>query len=286
MQIDKFVPSRHLASNRRIPEIIHQTFSSTRLENKMRNAVKSWLDLNPSYSYHFYDDADQTEFVRTHFGKRVHAAYNRLSEGAFRADLWRYCVLYQLGGVYADIDTVCLTPLNDFVDDDIAFFVPSEKGTGGPPHTVFNALVGSIQGHPFLARAIEYATELIHRSHPYDGFMMVGPGALGAGINSALGRSLKSPHQVGKQSFGDSTYEILEKTPAQNGLPPLIVDGTRVLVQSRYEGYFEDLKSGGHAHWLSSRPSIGLKQRIRNRLAKENVYKKLKKNGLSPLQYP
>ena len=180
MKVEKYIPARHPKTARKIPETIHQTFSSVHLESKMHDAVQSWLNLNPSYEYRFHDDADQIEFLRNYFDKRVLEAYLKLKEGAFRADLWRYCILYEFGGVYVDVDAVCLAPLNDFINSEIEFTVPAEKGTGGPAHTVFNAFICSSARHPFLARTIEYVTELIHCSSRYDGFTMVGPGGLGA----------------------------------------------------------------------------------------------------------
>lgn len=284
--IPKSIAARQPEPEQRIPRILHQTFKTADVPDAMHSAAMSWSGLNPGYEYRFYDDADHLPFLRSHFDKRVADAYGKLTEGAFRADLWRYCVLYEHGGVYTDIDSVCKTPLDQIIGTDDEFIVPAEAGTGGPPHSVFNAFICSTPGHPFLARTIEYATEMIHRSWRFDGFSMVGPGALGAGINLALGRGAKASHLAGDHAQGPIRYRILEKRAAQGDVPPLIVDGDRVLVQTRYDGYFSDLRASSVTHWLTSKAAPGLGERILNRYVKSRVIRRLRRQGRSPLQYP
>ena len=43
------------------------------------------------------------EFISKYFNKDVLEAYDTLLPGAYKADLWRYCILYKMGGIYMDI---------------------------------------------------------------------------------------------------------------------------------------------------------------------------------------
>lgn len=54
-------------------------------------------------------------------------AYDALIPGAFKADLFRYCVLFIYGGVYADIDVMLTSKLEMAIDDDVGFMVPLDK---------------------------------------------------------------------------------------------------------------------------------------------------------------
>lgn len=47
--------------------------------------------------------------------------------GAFKADLFRYCVLLIRGGVYADMDVLLETNLDDAIADDIGFMTPIDE---------------------------------------------------------------------------------------------------------------------------------------------------------------
>ena len=53
--------------------------------------------------YYLYNDADCRAFIRSAFPPDVLYAYDLLIPTAFKADLWRYCVLYKFGGVYLDV---------------------------------------------------------------------------------------------------------------------------------------------------------------------------------------
>jgi len=57
----------------------------------------------------------------------VKEAYDALIPGAFKADLFRYCVLFIYGGVYADIDVMLTSKLEMAIDDDVGFMVPLDK---------------------------------------------------------------------------------------------------------------------------------------------------------------
>lgn len=53
-------------------------------------------------TYHFYDDADCIAYLKTK-PKKYLDAYFDLKDNAHKADLWRYLILYEYGGVYLDI---------------------------------------------------------------------------------------------------------------------------------------------------------------------------------------
>ena len=55
------------------------------------------------YAYTLYNGEGLRAFIDQHFDKEVVAAYDKLVPYAYKADLGRYCLLYQQGGWYADI---------------------------------------------------------------------------------------------------------------------------------------------------------------------------------------
>jgi mannosyltransferase OCH1-like enzyme len=48
--------------------------------------------------------------------------------GVMKADLWRYCVIYIHGGIYADSDAELLCNPNDFLDDEAQIVISPEPG--------------------------------------------------------------------------------------------------------------------------------------------------------------
>ena len=58
---------------------------------------------NPEFEFFLYDDQMCRNFIQRHFGPNEVYAFDSLIPGAYKADLWRYCVLYIYGGIYMDI---------------------------------------------------------------------------------------------------------------------------------------------------------------------------------------
>ena len=94
-----------------IPLDIYQTWYTKDLPPKMRERVETLKKQNPRFQHHLYDDNDCREFIKNNFKPDVLDAYDRLIPGAYKADLWRLCVLFIYGGIYLDIK---YKPLNGF----------------------------------------------------------------------------------------------------------------------------------------------------------------------------
>ena len=89
-----------------IPRIIHQTWATRNLHPDMQTAVNAIKAANPGWSHRLYDDETARKFIIQHFGSHVTWAYDTLIPGTYKADLFRYCVMYVYGGVYLDIKYV------------------------------------------------------------------------------------------------------------------------------------------------------------------------------------
>jgi len=101
-----------------IPPILYKTGPKKKLDANVKNLFKETLANNPDYKIKYFDNQSCREFIKQYFDKNVLNAYDSLIPGAFKADLWRYCVLYQNGGVYGDLTQKYLVPLDQLVDRD------------------------------------------------------------------------------------------------------------------------------------------------------------------------
>ena len=133
-----------------IPLKIFQTWHTKDLPDKMLKCVEMLKLTNPNFEHFLFDDNDCREFIKNNFTSNVLNAYDSLIPGAYRADLWRCCVLYIHGGIYMDIKLNCingfklieLTENNHFVKD------------RPKPLSIYNALMVCQKAHPFLLVAI------------------------------------------------------------------------------------------------------------------------------------
>ena len=53
--------------------------------------------------HYLFHDQDCRAFIESEYPPDVLMAYDRLIPTAFKADLWRYCILYKYGGAYLDV---------------------------------------------------------------------------------------------------------------------------------------------------------------------------------------
>lgn len=95
-----------------IPRRIFQTWKSkTDLPENYAYWRSTFLDKNAGYRFDLWDDADNRAFIDQNF-KWFLPIYDRYPAEIYRADIVRYFYLYVFGGLYADLDTQCLKPLD------------------------------------------------------------------------------------------------------------------------------------------------------------------------------
>ncbi|QJD99902.1 hypothetical protein HH212_07595 [Massilia forsythiae] len=154
-----------------IPRIIHQTFYDRNLPGPLKANVERMKALNPGWEYRFYDDADIEAFIKQNYPAFVWDYYERIDKryGAARADFFRYLLMYKVGGVYLDIKSGALRPLDSVLKPDDCFILSKwHSEDGGFEHwgLVFDLRHlhgGEYQqwhivcspGHPFLKAVLE-----------------------------------------------------------------------------------------------------------------------------------
>ncbi|GMH82164.1 hypothetical protein TL16_g09165 [Triparma laevis f. inornata] len=107
----------------------------------------------PNYTYQFHDDILAEKFLSSNFDKKVVEKYRSFKVGAHKADLWRYCVLYKMGGVYMDIETVLMRSIDEILADastQVSYTVDSAV-----PDTVMQGFIATPPNSPFFKKCIE-----------------------------------------------------------------------------------------------------------------------------------
>jgi len=108
------------------PLIIHQTYKSVSLiPEKVRKNIKTYA---PEFEHIVYDDETAKDFLAEHFHWKVLQAFESLKLGAHKADLFRYCVIYAVGGVYLDVKTQLINPIRGlFPPDNLTTVISRNK---------------------------------------------------------------------------------------------------------------------------------------------------------------
>ena len=142
----------------KIPKIVLQTYKDKSLISpKVYENIKKYGE---GYEHIVYDDNDCLEFIKKHnnilCNKNLIDVWNSLKNGAHKADLFRYCVLYVKGGIYLDIKTKLIQPLEEiFIRDNILYTV---IGACDGPHTkcIFQGVIASPPRNRIFLELIDF----------------------------------------------------------------------------------------------------------------------------------
>lgn len=172
----RITPGAAPKSKSSIPRIIHQTFATNALPAHYAQAAFSWINKNSDYEYRYYNDDDMRNYLIENNFIRELAAYDSLIPFAYKADLWRLCVLYREGGVYADIKTGCIKSLNETIPSETELLLVSDR----PKASIFNAIMASVPEHPLIGKMIDRIIEnILQRKYGKSDLDITGPEAIG-----------------------------------------------------------------------------------------------------------
>ena len=253
--ISKFIaPRQKIDVPQKIPRKIFQTHETNKLPKRMINTgCKSWIIKNPEYEYHFYDNHDRITLIKNNFDESVFNAYQQLNNGAMKADLFRYCVIYIHGGVYTDIDQVCLKPLAQIIPAD------ADIVTGVAVNTPHQSFMMYSPKCPILKLAIDQSVTRILAKKPLRGKWGWPSGYTGPiALEYAWKTFLEQPRPVTEKGDYDGRFKV----PLRRGnfiyknlkfaVNPKSFFDLRYLTV-KYRGYDEDSKKIGATHWSKDR---------------------------------
>lgn len=138
-----------------IPKIIHQFWSieGPPMPAWMQGFPAQWREMNPGWEYRLWTEDSLPELAnQLLFNQAKHFVPER-NIPQFRADLVRYELLYQFGGVWVDSDFEPLQPFEAWPvdwDGQVPFATWEEED-----RWVANAMLGAAPGDPFIEILID-----------------------------------------------------------------------------------------------------------------------------------
>ena len=101
-----------------IPKVIYKTgpFREIDLPQEIKNIFNDTIEKNPDHKLVYFDDKQCEEFIIKNFDNKVLETYRCLIPSAYKADFFRYCILYKKGGIWSDLTQKFIEPINGFID--------------------------------------------------------------------------------------------------------------------------------------------------------------------------
>jgi mannosyltransferase OCH1-like enzyme len=234
-----------------IEKNIFQSWNTRDLPKPVQDRIDNFKAMNPDYKYQLYIDEEMDKFVNDTYPGEIADAYNKLNIIVAKVDLWRYLILYTYGGVYLDLDSDILKPLNTLIKDTDEAIITSEghaQNDGAPQRFICYVQWGLIfkKGHPILKKTVDMIVENIHTNKfPNDILKMTGPVVFTNAVKEIHKKLFNedTPHWSNENSM-DNT---MDKTFSKDGISYRIF-GTD------YNGWFtykvkDSSMYTGKAHW-------------------------------------
>lgn len=156
-----------------IPKKIFQTARSyDALPAEIKENIARLRGLNSDWEYSFFDDDALKKYLRDHLKNHEWAAVEKLNPryGVVLADIFRYLVIYNEGGVYLDVKVAAERPLEEAIDLESDFLISQWRNRLGEQYQGYGLhpelaempggefqqwIVVAAPRHPFLRAVIQ-----------------------------------------------------------------------------------------------------------------------------------
>lgn len=141
---------------------ITQYWDTPEIPSYVEDLCETFRSRNPGLSHRLFSESEGERLIASHFGPREAAAFKACAVPAMQSDYFRYCAVLALGGVYADVDYVCVSSLQPLIDrpGGEIFLSPTPRALKGRDATrLWNGFFAFKEpGHPLLRLTVDIAT--------------------------------------------------------------------------------------------------------------------------------
>ncbi len=160
-----------------IPAILHQTWRTETPPDRWAHTVAATRAMHADWRYIMWSNERADSHVEQHHPE-LWPAFRNFERGIMRADVIRYVVLHDFGGLYCDLDYEFLRPY-EFAGASLVLGMEFDVHHGDSFDQVSNFVMASAPQHPFWRDVLD---DLIQRPPQTDNYHDVikstGPGLL------------------------------------------------------------------------------------------------------------
>ena len=133
----------------KIPKIIHQLWIGNK--SAPTNMMNTWKEKNPGFEYIFWNE---DEIKKRNLQLTCAHRINEIEEINGKADIIRWEILYNYGGIFLDADSICIEPIDDILLNTICF--AGWENEKLRPGLIATGTMGFPPRHPLVEMAIKY----------------------------------------------------------------------------------------------------------------------------------
>lgn len=205
---------------------------------------KDILAKNPGYELFYLDNADCEQFIKEEWGQDYLAVYNTLIPTAYKADFFRYLLLYTYGGIWGDFSQIPWVPFDELIDGIDRLFCLDRPATFTDIE-LYNAIMMVKPKDKVVDNAITIAkSNILTRSYGVNSLDITGPVVLGQAFRAS------------EYHLGSYTTKILVGTHGTTRIilnpdyEPLVMDeDNKPVIFKKIKGHAEILYSKDNKHY-------------------------------------
>jgi len=213
-----------------IPNIVYQTWIDNKFGKSHAQSIKKFRSMNPDMEFRLFDTSELDIYMQKSYGCHpIFNIYKNTKFGPMKADIFRYCILYEMGGFYVDIKSSLSKQISELCPADVDGFIAFESSRLHLPpddnclakiqhidRYVVQWGMGFKKEHPILKEMIEsiclnydfYKGRVFE--NPKDAILLyTGPGKFTQVVrNQIANNDLIKVYQAGIDFHGFGNYEV------------------------------------------------------------------------------
>ena len=118
--------------------------------------------------------------------------------------------------MYSDIDNICMTPLDNFINDDDELVLVKDRSIGNQG-LIYNSFIATNKNNPILKKAIDLVVyNVLNNIYPDSGIKRIdilsvsGPRCLAIALNNSLNRTIFRDFTIGTQEHNGIKFRLLD----------------------------------------------------------------------------
>ena len=198
-----------------LPKVVSELY-----ENEMANNIE--------YTLYYFSDYDRECFIKEEYDNITFELFNILIPNAFKADFWRYLILYKYGGIYLDFTMHTLVPYGEIIKNHQEIYVRDACDICG----IYNAFIAVKPNSYIIKKTIEKVIENIKNKYKgVNALDVTGPTMLGRIFKEKLNLSFYDWLPIGNLDNGIYLYSNPDNV--------FIVDEDKHIIKNRLDKHYE-----------------------------------------------
>jgi mannosyltransferase OCH1-like enzyme len=114
--------------NQKIPTVVYQKWINKSFGIRHARQMNHFRNLNPDLDFELFDDEESDKYMLDAWkGTEIHEIYKKSLFGPMKADIFRYCILFDKGGYYFDISKGCNVQITSLHTSNTSALISAEK---------------------------------------------------------------------------------------------------------------------------------------------------------------